>query len=287
MSPYRLSTWPACATALALAGLPGDATAGYSTNTQASGSQMVDALLAPSSGLQLVGGSVVTVGAPRQNGIVTAFDVENRPSAPGIGLTSGMLTSPTEPGHQALHVATGTGSHALIAAALGQETLDQSVLRFSVTADPGWSFVTGLMVFGTDEYPGLLSNPEFGDGLMILVDGIDVARIEGKPFTGAVVHEFLGLEAGPGATGWNGLTPTLRFTAALDPLRTTHSIEFAIADTGDTLYDSSMFLFQLQGVASGVPGLATAVPEPDTWALWSAGFAGLLLARRHARRDAR
>lgn len=57
----------------------------------------------------------------------------------------------------------------------------------------------------------------------------------------------------PNATSWNGLAPLLRFTAALDPRRSVHQIEFAFADIGNTLLDSALFVSALQGLELG-PG---------------------------------
>lgn len=278
-----LSILPSVLAGIVLAGLQATASASYTTDTNASADQLVDALLAPSSGITVDAGSIVTIGAARQNGRVLTFDVPQRPLGPGIGLSTGTLRSPYEPGH-GNNIATGTGSHAGISAARGEDTVDQSLLRFSFTVKAGMGFVSGLMLFGSDEYPDYLDNPDFGDGLVILVDGVDIARIDGQAFSLSTVNQRFGVDPdleGAGKTGWNGLTPLLRFTAALDPLRGVHQIEFAIADVDDPLNDSALFLSGLQGLEPGpaVAGLALAVPEPGTWALWAAGLATLLLRR--------
>lgn len=274
---------PRVTTALALAVVQAAASAGYATDPIASGAQLVDSLLAPSSGITVDPGSIVTIGAARQNGRVLGFDVPQRPLGPGIGLSTGTIVSPTEPQY-GNHIATGAGAHAGISAARGEPTLDQGVLRFSFQVKTGMSFVSGLMVFGTDEFPTFLDSPAYGDGLAILVDGVDAALVDGQPFSLATVNLRFGVSPDPGGTtGWNGLTPLLRFTAALDPLRSVHQIEFAIADIGDARYDSALFLSGLQGLEPGpvTAGLALAVPEPAAWALWLAGLVGPLAARRH------
>lgn len=269
---------------LTLAAVHAPARAGYTTDPSANGVQLVESLIAPSSGITVDAASIVSIGAPRQNGRLLSFDVPQHPLPAGIGLSTGTIVSPTEPGY-GNNVITGSGAHAGIAAARGWPTFDQGVLRFSFTAKTGMSFISGLMVFGSDEYPVFLNNPDYGDGLLIVVDGVDVASLNGQAFSLASAHQRFGVAADPagaGATGWNGLTPLLRFTAALDPLRSVHQIEFVIADIGDPTYDSALFLSRLQGLEPGpfTPGLALAVPEPGTWVLWCAGLAGLLTARR-------
>ena len=262
------------------------ASAAYTTDPNASGAQFVESLLAPSSGITVDPDSIVTIGAARQNGRVLAFDVPQRPLGPGIGLSTGTIRGFSEPNH-GNDIATGTGSNVGISAARGEVSFDQAVLRFSFQIKVGMSHVSGLLLFGSDEYPTFLGNPAYGDGLVVLVDGVDVARIDGQAFSLATVNQRFGVDPDPegaGKTGWNGLTPLLRFTAALDPLRSAHQIEFALADVGDTSHDSALFLSGFQGLEPGpaIVGLAIAVPEPATWALWAAGLASVFFRRGRA-----
>ena len=273
----------------ALLCLQATAWAGYTTDTTVAsptGAELVDALLAPSSGITVDRGSIVTIGAARQNGRVLSFDVPQRPLGSGIGLSTGSIRAYAEPGH-GNDIATGSGANAALSAARGLSTFDQGVLRFSFEAKAGMGFVSGLMLFGSDEYPIWLGAPDYGDALAIRVDGVDVTRIKGEVFSLSTVYQRFGIDPDPdgaGKTGWNGLTPLLRFTAALDPLRSVHEIEFAIADIGDDVLDSALFVSGLQGLEPGpaMAGLALAVPEPGTWALWAAGLAVLCRARRRA-----
>lgn len=274
--------------AIALSLVTATAAASYTTDTAAAGATLVDSLLAPSSGITVDAGSIVTIGAARQNGRVLSFDVPQRPLGPGVGLSTGTIRSVIEPNH-GNSIATGSGAHAGISAARGEPTFDQGVLRFSFQVKAGMGFVLGLMLFGSDEYPTYLADPAYGDGLVILVDGVDVARIDGQAFSLATVNQHFGVDPDPdgvGKTGWNGLTPLLRFTAALDPLRSVHQVEFAIADVGDFTDDSALLLSSFQGLEPGsaIAGLALAMPEPATWALMLGGLAAVVgQARRRQR----
>jgi hypothetical protein len=280
--PHRFVLSPGSLAIAAGLALYPPAFAAYTTDPQASAAQLVESLLAPASGITVEADSTTTIGAARQNGRLLSFDVPQRPMAAGIGLSTGTIASPTEPAC-GNNIDTGTGAHAGISAARGWPTVDQAVLRFSFQVTTGMSFVSRLMLFGSDEYPTYLNKPDCGDGLLILVDGVDVASIDSQAFSLVRVAQRFGVDpdpAGAGATGWNGLTPMLRFTAALDPLRSVPQIEFVIADIADPLYDFALFLSGLQGLEPG-PGVAgLAVPEPGVWALWAVGLAGLLPARR-------
>ena len=270
--------------ALALSAATAPVLAGYTTQQSASGAQMVGSLLAPSSGITVDGGSIVTLGAPRQNGSLLTFNVPQRAMPGGIGLSTGHIAAPNEPNYGGGNIITASGAHDGISAARGLPTYDQSVLGFSFRVEHGIHFVSGLMVFGSEEYPIWLDSVAYGDGVLIRVDGVAVSSIDGQAFSLTTAHQRFGVEpdpSGAGATGWNGLTPLLRFTGALDAQRSVHTIEFAIADTGDAQLDSALFLSSLRGLEAGqgAPGLALAVPEPATWALWLVGLAATLRAR--------
>lgn len=273
---------------LALAAAHAPAAAGYTTDQAATGTQLVASLLAPSSGITIDASSIVTIGEMRQHGGVLSFDVPQRPLGPGIGLSTGRIASWNEPGYGGGNFTTGTGGHAGISAARYVETFDQGVLRFSFQVASGVSFVTGLMVFGSAEYPVWLGNLLYGDGVLIQVDGVDASAIDGQPFSMTTVHQRFGMDPDPpgaGRTGWSGLTPLLRFTAALDPHRSVHGIEFAIAETSDAFLDSALFVSSLRGLEAGqgTPGIALAVPEPGTWALLLCGLGPLMGKRRAGR----
>lgn len=274
---------------IALAAAPGPAVAGYTTDQTATGTQLVASLLAPSSGITVDAGSIVTVGEAFQNGSVLSFDVPQRPLGPGIGLSTGRIASWNEPHYGGGNIVTRTGNHAGISAARHVETFDQGVLRFSFQVTAGVSMVSGLMVFASAEYPVWLGNLLYGDGVLIQVDGVDATAIDGQAFSMTTVHQRFGMDSDPpgaGAIGWSGLTPLLRFTAALDPHRSVHEIEFAIAETSDALLDSALFVSALQGLEAGqgTPGLTLAVPEPGTWALMLCGL-GLLAGSRRVGRS--
>lgn len=233
------------------------------------------AVIADQPGLTAIPGTAWRRGIREQTGYASRFDVPGYESlARGLVLSSHYIGSPNEQ-------PTGSGPHALISALRGYPSFDQAVLGFSFTVDPGMTAVTALMMFATDEYPNYVMYPEAGDGLVVVVDGVNVATVNGAPFSGHSVWQHIGFRSSLAegwSLPWNGLTPMLQFTAALDPTLEVHTVEFAIADVYDPVIESVMFVSGFRAIAEGTPGLALAVPEPTTWALWLGGV--LLLARR-------
>lgn len=165
------------------------------------------------------------------------------------------------------------GDSSLDAIAAGV-TQDASVLSFDFTTDTNDVFLK--FIFASEEYPEYV-NQGFSDVFGFFVDGQNIALVPGKTTAVSIDTINNGLDntginaqnpglynANPaGATGlqYDGFTTAIT-AQALGLTPGNHTIKLAIADVGDGLYDSAVFL-QLNSFSGTNPD-ATAVPEPFT-----------------------
>ncbi len=210
----------------------------------------------------------------------------------GILLTSGSAQLPLENTTDSF---SGTASAAgdaglddlLAAAGYSSEfTTDATVLSFDFTVPQGVNAVSLQMIFGSEEYPEFADEyPEiaavfvdgvnyagFADGglLTITSDNIDSGNFfdnngdfggggdgEVDPPPVAVGGAYSVPTGGstPLAIEYDGVSAPLDLIGLLDPGLDVHNIKIAVSDTGDTSYDTGIFVADLQGIS--IDGVST------------------------------
>jgi hypothetical protein len=216
------------------------------------------------SGISLVGGSVVFTGDPDAAATFDSLLLGTAQiNTPGIFLTSGENQPPltnTQSGFSQSHFTPGDSDlqNIVDAAFSGAgDTQDAAVLEFKINADPGVKSIIFDVVFGSDEFPEY-SNSSYVDIAAILVNGKNAAFFAGnkkKPLS--ILDDNLGYfqdNTGGGITiEYDGVSNKLTVIAAVKEGENT--IKIAIADTGDTIYDSGIFVANLRGSTQALEGI--------------------------------
>lgn len=276
--------------ALALA-LPAPAMA-VSVTTSNDGTALANSLIG--SGITI--SNVSLIGASNQQGFFTGGAASGIGIDSGIILTSGNATLAPGPNtSDGSTGVTGTGSDSDLAGLIpGFTTLDRNVLEFDFTTTTGNLFFS--YVFGSEEYNEFV-NSSFNDVFGFFVDGANIALIPGTTTPVAINNVNCGnpfVGAGPNCALFNNNDPsngiptafnieydgfTDVFVASIIGLSAgTHHLKLAIADAGDTVLDSAVFL--QAGSFSGT----NPVPEPGSVALFGAALAFVAAAVRRRRK---
>lgn len=130
------------------------------------------------------------------------------------------------------------------------DTRDAAVLEFDFVPDA--ESVTFTYVFGSEEYPDFV-NDDYNDIFAFFVNGTNYATIDGEDGVVPVSIDTINEDLNPDYfrknypgdaeidTELNGLTTVLTFTAPVNHGETNH-IKLAIADSGDSAYDSAVLI---------------------------------------------
>lgn len=144
-------------------------------------------------------------------------------------------------------------------------TQDASILAFSFTvADPMVKSVSFDIVFGSDEYPVFIDS-NYVDIAAILVNGTNYGLFNGDPkkplsIIGNSVNSgsFHDNTSSSYSIEYNGISPLMTVQVPLDG-SSVYNVRLAIADTGDAIYDSGLFISNFSSSISGAGGLLVKV----------------------------
>ena len=273
-------------------------TLSLTTSLATAPTDLTNAVLAPSSGITVVGTptlqGVAGAGNAAQSATYTGFNLApSSGSTPtlvlpnGILLTSGTANLPTTNTTNQFNPAfPGTGSNALLTALAGS-SLDSNALNITFTVAPGMNSVSASFVFGTDEFPTQSVTDIFG----FFVDGVNYAKFPSGELisnTPGNPTNFISNPVGGGlyAIEYNGLSQSFNVVGLLNPALSQHTLTIAVADTSDTIFDSGVFIGGLKaGTSTGGGGIINppgdSVPEAgSTCILLIAALGGLGLLRK-------
>ena len=150
------------------------------------------------------------------------------------------------------------------------QSYDATTLGFNFTlSDPGATSISFDVVFGSDEYPEWVD--QFVDCAVVIVNGVNYALFNHDPKAPlSVVSPNLAAGYFQDNAGnvlpieYDGVSHVLKIVAPIIPGQV-NSIMIGIADTGDHIYDSGIFIANLS--AGNTPGsgvvITTAVPCTD------------------------
>lgn len=154
-------------------------------------------------------------------------------------------------------------------------TNDASVLNFDIMISEG-SLIDTLrveIVFGSDEYPEY-SDSSFVDVGAIIVNGVNYALFNNDPTTPLSVissnvnplsdgsTNFINNTAGAYGVEWDGFSNKLIIRAPL--IAGTNAVMIGVADTGDSILDSAMFIDGMSLVSGGSGGGVLTPVAPDS-----------------------
>lgn len=258
------------------------------------GTTLTNAWLGSTSGVTVVG-PVNYVGDNSQAGTYAGFALNSSaPSSPtvslgnGILLTSGTANIPNTNTSTGFGVVTSTGSSSTISSITGLSTNDANSISFSFTVESGITSISTNFIFGSDEFPEF-AGTSFADGFAFVVDGVNYAKFsDGTNVSLSTLSSnanFLNNTSGIYGIEYDGFTAALGIVGILNSSLTEHTLEIVIADTGDSVIDSGVFLSALSaGTATGGGGVTpvnpSAVPVPAALPLMASALGLFGFAKR-------
>jgi Ca2+-binding RTX toxin-like protein len=244
----------------------------FTTYTGSGDTTLTDALLAPSSGITIIDGSIALSASGAD--AVNFYDGSLAP----LGIDAGLLlTSGTTPGTYNTVGWFGTDNSgtsgfyngdanidAVVNTVFQTQSYDATKLSFDFTVtDPTATSVSFDIVFGSDEFPEWVD--QFVDCAVVMVNGVNYALFNHDPLHPlSVVGSNLAAGYFQDNAGnvlpieYDGVSHVLKIVAPIIPGAVNH-IEIGIADTGDHIYDSGIFISNL--AAGNIPGSGVVNPS--------------------------
>jgi hypothetical protein len=257
--------------------------------------QLAQQLLLANTGITITGATYV--GVDNQAGTYAGFDFTSGNTrltiSDGVILTTGTAQGALGPNgnrpdlNQAAEESTQLGlpgdtdADALVGA--GGGTTDANALIINFTTDASVRSLLFDFVFGSEEFPDFVGtiNDAFGafvDGTQVSFDANNAPITVNNNFftlnnSGVTARQDPDVRGTTGVTfdiEYDGLTPTIRTQAPIDPNITVHTLKFVIADAAnfqnDQENDSGVFISRLQGSPQSVAAPVTALPQPGVLA---------------------
>lgn len=239
---------------------------------------LVDSFLGLNSGIQIVSGSVVL--SASASTAVNLYDGSLSALGIGAGL---LLTSGIAPGttntvgwygqDNTQYAVDGTPLNyyngdaaidAVVNSVFQTQSYDATTLSFDFTVtDPAATSISFDIVFGTDEYPEWVD--QFVDCAVVIVNGVNYAYFNHDPNAPlSVIGPNLAAGYFQDNAGnilpieYDGVSHVLKIVAPIHA--GVNSIKIGIADTGDHIYDSGIFISNM--VAGTTPGSGVVI-TPD------------------------
>jgi len=240
--------------------------------------QLVAALVDPSGGVAVEPGSVQVKASAAS--AISLYDGSLAPLGIGAGL---LITSGTAPGTsnsvgwfgQSNAGVSGWQNgdadiNTVVNTVFHTTSYDASALAFDFRiTDPTATSISFDLVFGSDEYPEWVD--QFVDTAIVMVNGVNHALFErnpNRPLT--VISPNLAAGYFQNNAGnvlpieYDGVSRVLRIVAPILGGGALNTIKIAVADTGDHIYDSGLFIAGLRAGTTPGQGLVTRPTTPCT-----------------------
>ncbi|MGB1263816.1 MAG: choice-of-anchor L domain-containing protein [Cognaticolwellia sp.] len=242
-------------------------------------------------------GSGITTSNLLNIGDANAFGTFTGGLSAGIGFDSGIMLATGDVNNAVgpnteddITTNFGTAGDTDLTAIAGGATFDAAILTFDFISDGGDLFFN--YVFASEEYNEFV-NEGFNDVFAFFLDGSNIALIPGTSTPVAIDTVNGGNPFGTNASNsqyfnnndlddggpffdieYDGFTDM--FTASVMGLSAgTHTISMRIADSGDAILDSAVFIQAGSFTDTDPQDPPTSVPEPSTLLIFGLGLLGL------------
>ncbi|MFN9173303.1 MAG: choice-of-anchor L domain-containing protein, partial [Synechocystis sp.] len=250
----------------------------FSTFTGTNKSLLTNALLSANSGIT-VNTSSITLNASAQSA-VNFYDGSLGALGIGAGL---LLTSGTTPGTTntvGWFGSDNSGSsgfnngdadiNAVVNTVFQTQSYDATSLAFDFTvADPTATSISFDIVFGSDEYPEWVD--AFVDSAIVMVNGVNYALFNHDPnhplsvvSSNLAAGYFQDNASNALPIEYDGVSHVLKIVAPINGGGANNQIKIAIADTGDHVYDSGIFISNLSAGSTPGSGVVSVTPPGST-----------------------